>query len=62
MLKLNVKQQLLATFIVLIISIIIAITTPWNQYKLLFMAPVIVFSAFISIFISKKFLKQDDRY
>ncbi|MDT8975405.1 hypothetical protein RQP50_04000 [Paenibacillus sp. chi10] len=61
MAKLSVKQQLLASFIVFVVSNVVAIATPWNQYKMLFMTPVIVFSAFVGILISKKILKNDDK-
>ncbi|QOR64925.1 hypothetical protein IM538_13835 [Cytobacillus suaedae] len=57
--KLNIKEQLFACFVLFFITTIIAIITPWNQYKMYFMGPVIVFSAFIGILVSRYFFKNN---
>lgn len=56
--KLNLKQQLFTCAIVLFVTIIVANITPWNQYKMYFMAPIIVFTAFIGGLISINFFKD----
>lgn len=49
------KQSLLAGLIVLILIIIGAILTPWNENKSLFMFPVLIISSLIGTLIARKF-------
>lgn len=56
--KLNIKQQLLTCVIVGFVTIVVAIITPWNQYKMYIIGPVSVFSAFIGGLVSINFFKD----
>lgn len=52
------KQHILVGSIILIATIIAAIITPWNQYKTLIAAPIIVISALIGTLIAKNFFVE----
>lgn len=59
--KINLKQQLFAAFFIIIMTTIVAILTPWGQYKIFIIAPCAVFFAFVGNLISIHLFKDSNK-
>lgn len=59
--KLTLKQQLFVVFFILIIGTVVAIVTPWGQNKMLIVAPVIVFAAFVGSLIAYYLFNESNK-